>query len=30
MGKQSKRYRASLEKQPKSALPLAQAVDALK
>ena len=30
MGKKSKRYRASLEKQPKAALPLEQAVEALK
>jgi large subunit ribosomal protein L1 len=30
MGKKSKRYRAALEKQPKSALPLPQAVEALK
>ena len=30
MGKKSKRYRASLEKQPANALPLSDAVDALK
>jgi large subunit ribosomal protein L1 len=30
MGKKSKRYRASLEKQPKTSLPLQEAVDSLK